>query len=105
MKIAPMSGMAWSLDILTGQQPFPTFQKERKGEGFKEVLDKEMERWRSRLASSTMPPIRTNTRGLPAQNASVTRAPIDKGTGAITDIATTISERRKSHTWSITTSR
>ena len=44
MKIAPMSGMAWSLDILTGQKPFPIFQKERKGEGFKEVLEKEMER-------------------------------------------------------------
>ena len=43
MKIAPMSGMAWSLDILTGQKPFPTFQKERKGEGFKEVLEKEVE--------------------------------------------------------------
>ena len=43
MKIAPMSGMAWSLDILTGHKPFPVLQKERKGEGFKEVLDKEME--------------------------------------------------------------
>ena len=44
MKIAPMSGMAWSLDILTGYKPFPTFQKEKKGEGFQEVLDKEMEK-------------------------------------------------------------
>lgn len=43
MKIAPMSGMAWSLDILTGRKPFPVLQKEKKGEGFKEVLDKAME--------------------------------------------------------------
>lgn len=35
--------MAWAADIMTGQKPFPTFNKERKGEGFKEVLDKAME--------------------------------------------------------------
>ena len=28
---------------MTGQKSFPTFNKERKGEGFKEILDKEME--------------------------------------------------------------
>ena len=42
MKIAQMSGMAWSLDILTGYKPFPVLQKERKGEGFQDVLDSEM---------------------------------------------------------------
>ena len=43
-RIAPMSGMAWAADIMTGQKPFPTFNKERKGEGFKELLEKEMEK-------------------------------------------------------------
>ena len=36
--------MAWAADIMTGRKPFPTFNKERKGEGFKEVLDKGMEK-------------------------------------------------------------
>ena len=36
--------MAWAADIMTGRKPFPTFNKERKDEGFKEVLDKEMEK-------------------------------------------------------------
>lgn len=43
MKIAPLAGAAWSADILNGQRPFPTFSKEKKGEGFKEVFDKAME--------------------------------------------------------------
>ena len=42
-RIAPMSGISWGVDILTGRKPFPTMQKPKKGEGFKEVLDKEME--------------------------------------------------------------
>lgn len=41
MKSIP--NMAWAADIMTGQKPFPTFNKERKDEGFKEVLDKAME--------------------------------------------------------------
>ena len=40
-RIAPMSGISWGVDILTGRKPFPTMQKPKKGEGFKEVLDKE----------------------------------------------------------------
>lgn len=43
MKIAPMSGISWGVDILTGRKPFPTMQKPKKGEGFKEVFDKAME--------------------------------------------------------------
>lgn len=42
--VSKMSGLAWAADIMTGQKPFPTFNKERKGEGFKEILDKEMEK-------------------------------------------------------------
>ena len=42
--VSKMSGLAWAADIMTGQKPFPTFNKERKGEGFKEALDKEMEK-------------------------------------------------------------
>ena len=41
--IKPVLGIQWATDILTGQQPFPTFQREKKGEGFQEVLEKEME--------------------------------------------------------------
>ena len=43
-RIAPMSGISWGVDILTGRKPFPTMQKPKKGEGFKEVFDKEMEK-------------------------------------------------------------
>ena len=55
-KIAPMFGMAWSLDILTGHKPFPTFNKERKGEGFKEVFDKAMEEkpWEKESAKNAL---------------------------------------------------
>ena len=42
--IRPVPGIWWGVDILAGRREFPTFQKERKGEGFKEVLDKEMEK-------------------------------------------------------------
>ena len=42
--VSKMSGLAWAADIMTGQKPFPTFNKERKGEGFKEALDKDMEK-------------------------------------------------------------
>ena len=41
--IKSIPNMAWAADIMTGQKPFPTFNKERKDEGFKEVLDKAME--------------------------------------------------------------
>ena len=36
--------MQWTHDVMTGQKSFPTFNKERKGEGFKELLEKEMEK-------------------------------------------------------------
>ena len=42
--IKSIPDMAWAADIMTGQKPFPTFNKERKGEGFKELLEKEMEK-------------------------------------------------------------
>lgn len=42
--IRPIPGIDYAVLVMTGQQPFPTFQKERKGEGFKEVLDKAKER-------------------------------------------------------------
>lgn len=41
--IKSIPNMAWAADIMTGQKPFPTFNKERKDKGFKEVLDKAME--------------------------------------------------------------
>lgn len=41
--------MAWAADIMTGQKPFPTFNKERKGEGFKELLEKEIERLKEKV--------------------------------------------------------
>ena len=46
--------MAWAADIMTGRKPFPTMQKPKKGEGFKEVLDKEMEKkaWEKESAES-----------------------------------------------------
>lgn len=46
--------MQWAHDIMTGQKPFPTFNKERKDEGFKEVLDKAMEEksWMKETAKS-----------------------------------------------------
>ena len=43
-RIAPMSGISWGVDILTGRKPFPTMQKPKKGEGFKEVFDKAVEK-------------------------------------------------------------
>ena len=63
MKIAPMSGMAWSLDILTGHKPFPTFQKERKGKGFQEVLGKEMDKRDRPIHSRQVPQYNTPNRG------------------------------------------
>lgn len=42
--IKPIPGIWYAADVLNGQRPFPTFSKERKGEGFKEVLDKAIER-------------------------------------------------------------
>lgn len=39
--IKPIPGIDYAALVMTGQKPFPTFNKERKGEGFKEVLDKE----------------------------------------------------------------
>ena len=42
--IKPIPGIDHAALVMTGQKPFPTFNKERKGEGFKEVLDKEMEK-------------------------------------------------------------
>ena len=44
-----MSGISWGVDILTGRKPFPTMQKPKKGEGFKEVFDKEMEEKHERV--------------------------------------------------------
>lgn len=41
--IETIPNMQWAHDVMTGQKPFPTFNKERKGEGFKEILDKAME--------------------------------------------------------------
>ncbi len=41
--IRPIPGIDYAALVMTGQKPFPTFNKERKGEGFKEVLDREME--------------------------------------------------------------
>lgn len=56
MKIAPMSGISWGVDILTGRKPFPTMQKPKKGEGFKEVFDKAMEDkpWEKETAKSAL---------------------------------------------------
>ena len=42
-RIAPLAGVAWGADILTGQREFPVY-KQKKGEGFKELLEKEMEK-------------------------------------------------------------
>ena len=42
-RIAPLAGAAWGADILTGQREFPVY-KGKKGEGFKELLEKEMEK-------------------------------------------------------------
>lgn len=42
--IKPIPGIWYAVDILNGQKPFPTFSKERKGEGFKKMLEKEMEK-------------------------------------------------------------
>lgn len=41
--IKPIPGIWYAVDILNGQRPFPT-NKQEKGEGFKEILDKEIER-------------------------------------------------------------
>lgn len=41
--IKPIPGIDYAALVMTGQKPFPTFNKERKGEGFKEALDKAME--------------------------------------------------------------
>ena len=46
MKIAPMAGIAYANDVLTGQKPFPTYKgkKQNKEDFKKDYLDKEMER-------------------------------------------------------------
>jgi hypothetical protein len=41
--IKPIPGIWYAVDILSGRKPFPT-NKQKKGEGFKEILDKEIER-------------------------------------------------------------
>lgn len=41
--IKPIPGIWYAVDILNGQKPFPT-NKQKKGEGFKELLEKEMEK-------------------------------------------------------------
>ena len=38
--IKPIPGIWWAADILNGQRPFPA-NKQKKGEGFKELLEKE----------------------------------------------------------------
>ena len=55
-RIAPMSGISWGVDILTGRKPFPTMQKPKKGEGFKEVFDKAMEEkpWEKEIAKNAL---------------------------------------------------
>ena len=42
--IKPIPGIDYAALVMTGQKPFPTFNKERKDEGFKELLEKEMEK-------------------------------------------------------------
>lgn len=39
----PIPGIWYAVDILNGRKPFPT-NKQKKGEGFKELLEKEMEK-------------------------------------------------------------
>lgn len=45
-KIRPIPGLMWAADILTGQKPFATNNK--KGEGFKEILEKEIEKLKNK---------------------------------------------------------
>jgi hypothetical protein len=52
-KIAPLAGAAWGADILTGQREFPVY-KGKKGEGFKEILDKEIERLKGEKNDKTI---------------------------------------------------
>ena len=42
--IKPIPGIWYAVDILNGQKPFPTFNKKGEDKGFKEILDKEIER-------------------------------------------------------------
>ena len=39
----PIPGIWYAVDILNGQKPFPT-NKQKKGEGFKELFEKEMKK-------------------------------------------------------------
>ncbi|MEE3409305.1 MAG: hypothetical protein VZQ95_07940 [Erysipelotrichaceae bacterium] len=42
--IKMIPNMQWTHDVMTGQKSFPTFNRKGEGEGFKELLEKEMER-------------------------------------------------------------
>ena len=54
--IRPIPGIDYAALVMTGQKPFPTFNKERKGEGFKEVFDKAMEEkpWEKEIAKNAL---------------------------------------------------
>lgn len=36
--------MQWAHDIMTGQKPFPAFNKKGEDKGFRKLLEKEMEK-------------------------------------------------------------
>ena len=36
--------MQWAHDVMTGQKSFPTFNRKGEDEGFKEILEKEIEK-------------------------------------------------------------
>lgn len=42
--IKMIPNMQWAHDVMTGQKSFPTFNRKGEGEGFKELLEKEMEK-------------------------------------------------------------
>ena len=42
--IKPIPGIWYAVDILNGQKPFPAYNKKEENKGFKELLEKEMEK-------------------------------------------------------------
>ena len=49
--IEMIPNMQWAHDVMTGQKSFPTFNRKGGDEGFKEILEKEMEKLKGNESS------------------------------------------------------